>query len=239
MREKKSRNKIVGIAMICLVVGMLGASGAMIYLYHNDEGIKLPTMKDVNKNSLAVDSDSDDGTWHEVARISSKDIMLGALGEYAPGDGSSHWCSTFVLDYGQDPDTVLADNETDWSAAATARGYVDSDAQTIDLAAEDPGYFVVRAGFNADAQEDGSWNYSRFRANLTITGDEVDGNTISDVGEFDNSSTAGGGDAVISGDTADWLYINFYWDDQGDEGDGFALAKDGSIDWEVTIYAKY
>jgi len=213
------------------ITGVLLASGLFVQI--GDDML--------NKNDLlssgdaAVDNSGDvvvdvgsDGTWHKTMTVNSWE--LDALAENDPGAGSTGWLSTFVLDYGADPDTVLANNATDWSAEATARGYVDSDSATTDLKAEDPGYFVVRCRFTTTTQEDGSWNYSRIRVNLTTWGDE----TISDVGEYDNSSTDG--DAVISTDEADWLFVNFYWDDGSD---GYQITKDGTINWQLTVYEKY
>jgi len=209
------------------ITGMLLASG--IFVQIGDD--MLNKSNDLlSSGDAAVDDDvvvGSDGTWHEVMSVKSWDVP--AVGENDPGAGSTGWLSTFVLDYGADPDTVLANNATDWSADGTARGYVDSDSATTDLAAEDPGYFVARCRFTTTTKEGSTWNYSRVRCNLTVWGDE----TLDDVGVYDNSSN---GDAVISTDEADWLFVNFYWDD---EDDGYQISKDGSINWQLTVYEKY
>lgn len=156
-----------------------------------------------------------------------QEVSLDALGENNPG--AEGWLSTFVLDYGQVPETVLANNATDWSASGDAHGYVDTDNTETDLKSEDPGYFVVRCIFDNDTLDGGSFNYSRVRVNLTVSGDE----TISDVGEYDNSSSDG--DAVISAAHANHLYVNFWWDDGVD---GYRITDDGTLTWSISIYEK-
>ena len=98
-----------------------------------------------------------------------------------------------------------------------------------DLKSEDPTYFVVRCIFDDDAKDAGSWNNSRFRVNLTVSGDE----TISDVGEYDNSSTDG--DAVVTANTSTNIWINFYWDDGSD---GYRITDDGTLTWSISIYER-
>lgn len=160
--------------------------------------------------------------WVLVQKVDSWD-----LGEFNPG--AEGWLSTFHLDYGQVPETVLANNATDWSTSGDARGYVDTDNTETDLASEDPSYIVVRCRFDDDAKDGGAWNYSRFRVNLTVGGDE----TISDVGEYDNSTTDG--DAVVSAVGTDWIYINFWWDDGVD---GYRITDDGTLTWSISIYER-
>jgi len=214
MNMKKDRNK-KAIYLAILVVGMLWASMAFTIF-----------SSDITNKNMHEKVDTDDNIeWHKIATITPDNI-----GDYDPGAGSSGWIETFCLDYGQDPDTVLANNATDWSGEATARGYVDGDGETIDLASEDPFYFVVGCRFNDDAKDGDTWNWSRFRVNLTVSGDE----TISAVGEYDNSST--NGDFVVSDTQSDMLWGFFYWDD-GD--DGYRITDDGNINWAITIYAKY
>jgi hypothetical protein len=176
-----------------------------------------------NMNYLKDDSDSEPVVkWDKIQEVS-----WDTVGENDPGPEG--WLSTFHLDYGQDPDTVLANNATDWSTSPNARGYVDSDNAETDLKSEDPSYICVRCRFDDDSKESGSWNWSRLRVNLTVSGDE----TISDVGEYDNSSSAG--DAVISASTSNQIYINFYWDDGVD---GYRITDDGSLIWSITIWEK-
>ena len=173
------------------------------------------------------DTDDYEETWHLVA-----EITLDALGEYDPG--TEGWLSAWHLDYGQVPETVLQNNATDWSADANARGYVDVDDDTTDLKSEDPSYVCFRAKFDDDAKDGGVWDYERFRINLTISGDE----TISDRGESDNSTNDGSnsGDAVISAVGTNWIYINFWWDDNSD---GYRITDDGTLTWGISIYEKY
>jgi hypothetical protein len=177
-------------------------------------------------NPLNLSKDDDVGEWHLKQVVNSWD----AVGENDPGDEG--WLSSFHLDYAQVAGTVLAVNATDWEVSANARGYVDADGVTTDLKSEDPSFVVARCVFDDEAKDGGSWNWSRYRVNLTISGDE----TIAGVGEYDNSSTAG--DAVISGvNTAnDHIYINFYWDDGVD---GYRVTDDGTLTWSIAIYEKY
>jgi len=156
-----------------------------------------------------------------------QEVSWDSVGEFpAGGEG---WLSIFHLDYGQVPETVLANNATDWSASGDARGYEDADNQESDLKSEDPSYIVVRCMFDSDAKDGASWNWSRFRVNLTVGGDE----TISDVGEYDNSSSAG--DAVISENHTNYIYINFWWDDGVD---GYRVTDDGTLTWSISIYER-
>lgn len=230
MKKEKKMNIKVGMAMTLIIIGMLCASVAIVVLSQKDE-ILYP-MK-INENDLIVDEEP------EVEWVKIATIKLSELGEASPGSGASGWLETFILDYGETPETYLEYNTSFASpygvANNTVRGYVDADAQTIDLASEDPGYFVVRGRFNITAQDGGSWNYSRFKAELNLTGDE----TFGPVEELDNSTTASGGDAVISSDESDWLFINFWWDDADAGANGFRITDDGQIDWEVTLWAKY
>lgn len=162
-----------------------------------------------------------DVKWHEIARITPEMLVTG---DYDPGAGVSGWLSMFLLDYAQDPATVLANNATDWSTAGTAFGYVDADAQTIDIAYGRPFYFVVRARFNDSVKDGGNFQDSRCRVNLTTTGDE----TISGVL----------GTAVVSQNDSsdDFIWINFYWDEGAT---GYEILMDGSIDWSIVIEARY
>lgn len=178
--------------------------------------VKLPV------DNLIYDNDEPKVEWVLVQEVNSWD-----LGEYNPG--AEGWLSTFGLDYGQVPETVLANNATDWSASGDARGYVDTDNTETDMKSEDPFYPVVRCRFDTDAKNGSTWEWDRFRVNLTLSGDE----TISGVGEYDNSSS--NGDAVVSASGSNYIYVNFWWDDGVD---GFRITDDGTISWSISIYEK-
>lgn len=174
----------------------------------------------------------DDTEWHTVAMVNSYDFILG---ENAPGSGSSGWLSTFLLDYAQDPGTVLANNATDWSSDANTMGYVDTDDTDKDIVSEDPFYFVVRCRFNDTVKDGSDFMSSRCRCTLTVSGDE----TISGVAITGNDAdVASGGRAVVSENNSadDYIWINFVWDDNSD---GYQITDDGSLDWSITIEAKY
>jgi len=178
-----------------------------------------------------VDINNDDKVleWHVVSEVNSWDIV----GENSPGAGASGWLSTFCLDYGETPGTVLANNATDWSSSATARGYVDTDDTDTDLKSEDPFYFVVRARFNDSVKDGADFIGSRCRCTLTVSGDE----TISGVaqtGDDDGSDNNGGGEVSQNGTS--YIWINFWWDDNSD---GYRITDDGTLPWSITIEAKY
>jgi len=212
-REKKSW-LFTGVVFVLLVSGIIFGAA-----YNNNINL----LDNIND---AIDQDKED-TWHVVAKINYPP----AVGEVDVPPGQSGWLSFFCLDYGQNPDTVLANNATDWSSDSNARGYVDTDPfDDTDLKANDPFYFVCRCKFSDTAKNGSKWTYDRFRVNLTVGGDE----TISDVGVYDNSSN---GDAVVSAVASDFIYINFYWDD---EVDGYKINSDGSLTGiTITIYEKY
>lgn len=164
----------------------------------------------------------DEGTWQIVMKVSS--TALGA--EADPGSGESGWLATFCLDYAETPATCLASNATDgaYDGWGNVSGYVSADDAEIDLKSEDPFYFVVRGRFNDTVKDGSDFIDGRCKIMLTVSGDE----TISDVE----------GTRVVSyNDTgADYIYINFYWDDASD---GYRITDDGSLAWNITVYAKY
>lgn len=209
IKEKKIGNKMKAGIITLLVFGIIcGTYTGIVY-----SNVEVPLINDEAETE-----------WVKVAEIS-----INAVGEYAITAGKSGWLSTFCLDYAQVPETVLLNNATDWSINANAMGYVDADGQTIDLESEDPFYFVARCRFNDTAKDGGVWNDSRYRVNLTVSGDE----TISGVGEYNNSGTSG--DAVISSKTTNYIYINFWW---SDGVDGYRITDDGTLTWSIILYEK-
>jgi len=224
---KKNNNKTKAgrytpFLVLLVIAGMLWAIGSSVYLPNQ--------IDDKSDNSLLdlVFKPDVETKWVLVDTV-----KLDTLGDYDPGAGSSGWLETFILDYGENPDTVLANNATDWSSEATARGYIDSDNAETDLEANNPGYFVVGCRFNNSAKNGTIWDYDRFRVNLTVGGSE----TISDRGELDNSTNdaSNSGDAVVSATHANWIYIYFYWDDNND---GYSISSDGTLTWSISIYEK-
>lgn len=157
------------------------------------------------------------------------------LGENTPAAEAGGFMSCFLLDYGQDPATVLANNATDWSAAATVHAYADSDDWSEDSPSEDPFYVVVRTRFTETQAKDGAnWNGSRCRITLTASGDEAISQTI--VGN-NTAETYGGGIESDNNSAYNHLYINFYFDDNSD---GYRITDDGSLTIsEIKIEAKY
>lgn len=180
------------------------------------------------------DGDADgDGSvldWYVTQEISMEDILLGKLGDFAVPSGETGWIEGFLLNYSQVPETVLANNATDWSVSANADGYVDADNVETDLASESGGYFVMEIRHNDTAKDAGSWNHSRFRCRLNITGDE----TVDNVYEYNNSGTSG--DAVVSSETTDYIYIFYWWDDGSN---GYRILDDGALYWSIIVEERY
>jgi len=181
-------------------------------------------------NEIRGNDDEGVLSWHVVAESKGLD----AVGEASPAGSECLILSVFLLDYGEDPGTVLANNATDWSSAATVHAYVDSDDFSSDCKSEDPFYFVVRARFNTSVKDGADFIGSRCRCNLTVSGDE----SISDVGQVgDDDGTDNNGGGVVSTNGTEYIYINFWWDDNSD---GYRLTDDGSITLsEIKISAKY
>lgn len=222
---KKIRKKYKGRWLFAGVVTMILIVGGFFAMLYSGQVNNIGSPFDDLIDIVVPDTVVEEIEWKKLATV-----YPFALGEYDGGDDeASQWLSFFVLDYAETVDTVLANNATDWSGAATARGYADSDSFNEDLAANDGGYFVCRCRFNTSAKNGSTWEHDRFRVNLTVSGDE----TISDVGVYDNSSN---GDAVVSNQEANWIFINFYWDD---ESDGYRIVLDGTLTISFTIYEKY
>lgn len=164
----------------------------------------------------------DEGTWQIVMTVSS--TALGA--EANPGSGESGWLATFCLDYAETPATCLASNASGggYDSWGNVSGYVSTDDAETDLKSEDPFYFTVRGRFNDTVKDGSDFIDARCKIMLTVSGDE----TISNVA----------GTRVVSYNNtgADYIYINFYWDDGVD---GYRITDDGSLAWNITVYAKY
>ena len=172
---------------------------------------------------------TDEGTWHVVWRGNA------VSAENDPGGSNPGWLSTFILDYAQTPSAVLNNNATDWSSDPNARGYVDADDASTDLASEDPGYFVIRCRHGSNVYDVDKYRPSRARVTLTLAGDE----TVAGKRIYGNDTAdAGGGRAVISQNvsTNRFIWINYCFDDNSD---GYRITDDGTITWDIVIEEKY
>jgi len=174
-----------------------------------------------------IENTFDPPEWQDIARISSKDVMIGAVGEASVSNNVSGWLAFFCIDYAETPGTCLQSNASGggYDSWGNVSGYVDADDQETDLKSEDPFYFAARGQFNwSHARNDTMFIDSRCRIFLTVSGDE----TISNVA----------GTAVVSHNvsTDGCIHINFYWDDGVD---GYRIVDDGSLAWNLTIQAKY
>jgi len=169
-----------------------------------------------------------------VEIVEEKEITWQVVGENDPGAGTGGFMSIFWLDYAETPETVLANNATDWSTSGDVHSYEDSDGTTTDTVSEDPSYIVVRACFTqAQVMGGGAWNASRTRCTLTCSGDETISQTV--VGN-NSAETYGGGIESDNNSAYAKLYMNFYFDDNSD---GYRILDDGSVTWSVVIDAKF
>ena len=206
MKEKMIEKKKAGIPLKAGLLTMLVVTSLVIV-----NTVQKPMILD------------EEPVWQVIQKFSP----LGS--EADPGSGvESGWLSFFCLDYAETPATCLASNATNgaYDGWGNVSGYQNTDdAESMDLASEDPFYFVCRARFNkTHCWDSDKFIDSRCSIRLTVSGDE----TISDVE---------GTRAVSYNDTnEDWIWINFYWDDGVD---GYRITDDGSLDWNVTISAKY
>jgi len=200
---------------------LLGLTTAFIFAGIGYSGI----MDKADLDDFLASTNNNEGyveTWKILAEVNAYDFWLG---ENSPTGGG--WLSTFCLDYAETPGTCLASNATDGSydGWGNVSGYVDADDATIDLKSNDPFYFVVRARFNATQCKDGGvFKDTKCMINLTTSGDE----TI--------AGTAGTNVVSFNSTTADYIFINAYWDDAVD---GYRITDDGSITWSIVISAKY
>lgn len=172
----------------------------------------------------------DDLSWHVMWEISSA-----SAAEANPGAGESGWLATWCYDYAETPsaDNATAGNYETWTGNVS--GYQNTDnAEAMDLASDDPFYFVVRCRFNdTNVGAAGTLMSNRCRVSLTVSGDE----TISNVLIYGNDENlAGGGGAFVCDNNSAWLYVNFYWDDNSD---GYRILDDGSLAWNITISAQF
>ena len=176
---------------------------------------------------------NDEGVWQTIWEGN-----IASAAENNPGAGASGWLATFCLDYAETPTTCLASNATNgaYDGWGNVSGYVNTDNTDTDLKSEDPFYFVVRCRFNQTHCHNGTaFIASRCKCFLTVSGDE----TISDVsqlGDDDGTDNNGGGQVSYNNSGGEFIYINFWWDDNND---GYRITDDGSLAWNITIQAKF
>jgi len=174
--------------------------------------------------------DEDTLEWHVIWKGNAA-----TAAEADPGAGESGWLATWCYDYAETPsdDNATAGNYDTWTTNVS--GYQSTDnAEAMDLASEDPFYFVVRCRFSdVHCGDAGTLMSNRCRVALTVSGDE----TISDVYLYGHDTDlADGGGAFVCVNNSNWLYINFYWDDNSD---GYRITDDGSLAWNITISAQW
>jgi len=216
MKEKEMKRKRLGIiygTIGAVIIGALVITASVGLLHNPNDDVQ---------------------TWHKIAVINSYDFVLG---ENSPGAGASGWLATFCLDYAETPGTCLASNASGggYDSWGNVSGYVDTDDTDTDLASEDPFYFVVRARFNDTVKDGADFIGSRCRCTLTVSGDETIAG-VAQTGDDDGTDNNGGGVCSYNDTGADFIYINFYWDDNSD---GYRITDDGSLTWSITLEAKY
>ena len=117
----------------------------------------------------------DDLSWHVIWEISSA-----SAAEANPGTGESGWLATWCYDYAETPsdDNATAGNYDTWTGNVS--GYQNTDnAEAMDLASDDPFYFVVRCRFNdTNVGDAGTLMSNRCRVSLTVSGDETISNVL-------------------------------------------------------------
>lgn len=174
--------------------------------------------------------DEDDLEWRVIWEGNSA-----SAAEADPGSAASGWLATWCYDYAETPsdDNATNGNYDTWTTNVSGYQHVD-DAEAMDLASEDPFYFVVRCRFNdTNVGDAGTLMSNRCKVALTVSGDE----TISDVTIYGHDTNlAAGGGAFVCANNSNWLYINFYWDDNSD---GYKITDDGTLAWNITISAQF
>jgi len=216
---KKEKSMKMGLVIGTMLIMVFAGMGIVVYL--NEK-----------KPIDVFDEEKDDLEWVEIATVDSKDIPRVPVGEASPaGEG---WLATFMLNYSETPGTCLASNASGggYDSWGNVSGYVDTDDTDTDLPSESGSYYVVRARFDSDVKDGSDFIGGRCRCTLTVSGDE----TISGVAQVgDSSDTTGGGVVSYNNTGADYIYINFYWDDNSN---GYRITDDGSTDWSITLEEK-
>lgn len=149
-----------------------------------------------------------------------------------PDAGQYGWLATFLYDYAENPDQM--DNGTWYASASNVSGYIQNDGGQDEVASEHGSYIVVRVKFDKDQCYDGDdsqFVHTRTKCHLTTTG-LMDGEDLtSEPGSYSLYANA-----VANNSGGTNLYINFYWDDGVD---GYKIPDDGTMAWNITVYAKY
>ena len=166
---------------------------------------------------------NDEGEWHIIWKGNSA-----SAAEANPGTGASGWLATFQLNYSVAEVPALTSNATNGSydGWSNVSGYQNVDNKNKDLASESGNYFVVRCRFNkTHAWKSTIFDDSRTSVRLTTSGFNTD---VAD---------AEGTKVVSMNNTGyDYIYINFYWNETTQ---GYWIADDGAVSWNITISAKY
>lgn len=161
--------------------------------------------------------------WHIIWKGNAA-----SAAEANPGTGASGWLATFQLNYSVAEVPALTSNATNGSydGWSNVSGYQNVDNKNKDLASESGNYFVARARFNkTHAWKSTIFDDSRCSIRLTTSGFNTD---VADVE----------GTKVVSMNNTgyDYIYINFYWNETTQ---GYWIADDGAVSWNITISAKY
>lgn len=181
----------------------------------------------------------DEPEWNTIQVIKpDENGKLSPVGEFAAGAGVSSWLSFFCYDYAENPLSLKSNQSAgDYGSWGNVSGYADSDNWNMDLASEDPFYFVCRVRFNkTHLWGDSMFKGSRARVTLTVSGDE----TITAVTITGNNTVwhKGGGMESHNDTGSPCIWMNFFWDDPA--SDGYRITDDGTLTISlITIEARY
>jgi len=247
MSEKKTfkvRKAGVYLGLFMVVFIVIGYTG---FLNYNPNKI----LSLDNNDLFSVDDEPVE--WHEVAKIQIPN-PLGTPYDYNNVTGYTtavtHWCCYAVIDVGTGVGTVdfnatlnATGNATDWSSTQYFRGWANTTAASnTTFAANDPYAYALRVCYGPTAQEVAdSWNWSRYAASLTVTGDA--NANVAGVWIYGNHSNCTNGTFNTVGNSwksysnTNQLYINYLW--YKGTTTGYYLSSDSSISFTYTIYEKY
>jgi hypothetical protein len=175
---------------------------------------------------IETGDNEDELEWHIIQEITMSELILSPLGEATPTGGG--WLAFFLYDYDENP-TSLRSNATSggYDSWVNVTGYADSDNWNMDLKSENATYYVCRVRFNQTQCWNGTaFRGERCRVTLNVTGDASGALTATTVYGNDTAETWGGGMISRNNTGEDYIWINFFWDDNSD---GYWISDDGQL----------
>jgi hypothetical protein len=236
-KEKKGFRSWFFAVFICAIMTLGMTTG---YIYVKEATDKDFETKDIVEPIVDLFStDNKEPEWHISQVITLPLNQLFGPGENTSTNDGTQWRCAAVLDSAQSPNTTLnaSANESDWNSTTGFRGYVNyyNFANTSFAASDNYGY-LCRVRFGTATQVAGAYNYSRFRVNLTVTGDA--NANVADVGLVYNESVYNtNGNVYVSSVGASYIYINFWW--WKATTSGYYINPESTISLTYTIYERY